>query len=758
MLEPLIQEPTSVDLADGALALPSAHRPWTSPAAMLRAIRRGNNISVPRRRLFAPPAELLDRFRWIFLLVNFFWAVVIISVVMLGSTASPPLRAAAGLGLVTLCWLRVRQYRSGTLPIGWDIVEGLVVLAAIVAVGEASQVLGLVYAGLIFRSFYRPACRVLLILLCYLTAFLGGVTLSAPAGMSPQVLAEVPGLLLVTGMNYFVAGMLTKHDRTLARERILRSAGSRLVAATDPPTIYAVTLDTALALLKPKSDVQVTLWQGSSERLHLVAAAGAEGNHAVGAHFSPHDLPEPRRSWFLSHQAYEIKQHDAAQMQAVVGVALMPGSTVVVPLLFKDEIKGALMANSGGDLPPDLKDALLSLRAEVTLALETAALTEDLHRRQGEARLRSLVQHSSDVLTIIDDAGIIQYQSPAVQRLLGYDPGELVGAELIAVVHPEDQPVVDTFLNRVTGGESGTTLAEWRMRRHDGSWLQVETVGSNLLHDPTISGLVLNTRDVSDRKAKEAAEAASQAKSAFLANMSHELRTPLNAIIGYSELLQEEFEELNHTQFVPDLQKIRTAGTHLLALISDVLDLSKIEAGKMELYLESFDLCSLLDSVVDTIHPLVEQHANTFVLRRPDQLGRVYADLIKVRQVLFNLLSNAAKFTHGGTITLDVARELTDERDWVVFRIADTGIGMTPEQMQALFQEFSQADASITRKYGGTGLGLALTRRMCEIMGATISVESSPGIGSLFTVRLPACALHPTGTLLPGDSAPAAGR
>ncbi|PLS77688.1 MAG: hypothetical protein CYG59_22495 [Chloroflexi bacterium] len=677
---------------------------------------------------------------------------------MLCSTASPPLRAAAGLGLVTLCWLRVRQYRSGTLPIGWDIVEGLVVLGAIVAIGEASQVLGLVYAGLIFRSFYRPACRVLLVLLCYIAAFLGGVTLASPAGVSLQVLAEVPGLL-VTGMNYFVAGMLTKHDRTLAREQILRSAGSRLVAATDPSTIYAVTLDTALALLKPKSDVQVTLWQGSSECLHLVAATGAGGSHAIGAHFSPHDLPEPRRSWFLSHQAYEIKQHDAAQIQAVVGVELMPGSTVVVPLLFKDEIKGALMANSGGDLPPDLKDALLSLRSEVTLALETAALTEDLHRQQGEARLRSLVQHSSDVLTIIDDAGIIQYQSPAVQRLLGYDPGELVGAELVAVVHPEDKPLADAFFKRITDGESRTTLAEWRMRRRDGSWLQVETVGSNLLHDPTIAGLVLNTRDVSDRKAKEAAEAASQAKSAFLANMSHELRTPLNAIIGYSELLQEEFEELDHTQFVPDLQKIRTAGTHLLALISDVLDLSKIEAGKMELYLESFDLCSLLDSVVDTIHPLVEQHANTFVLRRPDQLGRVYADLIKVRQVLFNLLSNAAKFTHGGTITLDVARELTDECDWVVFRIADTGIGMTPEQMQGLFQEFVQADASTTRKYGGTGLGLALTWRLCEIMGATINVESSPNIGSIFTVRLPACGVHPaaTGALLPGDSAAAVG-
>jgi signal transduction histidine kinase/DNA-binding response OmpR family regulator/HAMP domain-containing protein len=242
----------------------------------------------------------------------------------------------------------------------------------------------------------------------------------------------------------------------------------------------------------------------------------------------------------------------------------------------------------------------------------------------------------------------------------------------------------------------------------------------------------------STQEAREAAEAASRAKSTFLANMSHELRTPLNAIIGYSEMLAEDFEDEEGLEgFVPDLQKIRAAGRHLLALINDVLDLSKIEAGKMELYLETFEVSRLIEDVVSTVQPLVEQNANTLVVHRADDLGTMHADLTKVRQGLFNLLSNAAKFTEGGTITLDVARETVGGADWVAFSVSDTGIGMTPEQMEKLFQTFSQAEASTARKYGGTGLGLAVTRHFCQMMGGDISVESEHGVGSTFTIRLP---------------------
>jgi signal transduction histidine kinase len=241
------------------------------------------------------------------------------------------------------------------------------------------------------------------------------------------------------------------------------------------------------------------------------------------------------------------------------------------------------------------------------------------------------------------------------------------------------------------------------------------------------------------QEAREVAEAASRAKSAFLANMSHELRTPLNAIIGYSEMLAEDFEDEEGLEdYIPDLHKIRAAGRHLLALVNDVLDLSKIEAGRMDLYLETFAVSRLIDDVVSTVQPLVEKSANTLEVRCADGLGTMHADLTKVRQSLFNLLSNAAKFTERGTITLDAARETANDVDWVTFSVSDTGIGMTPEQMDKLFQAFSQAEASTARKYGGTGLGLAVTRHFCHMMGGNIGVESEYGVGSTFTIRLPA--------------------
>jgi signal transduction histidine kinase/CheY-like chemotaxis protein len=240
------------------------------------------------------------------------------------------------------------------------------------------------------------------------------------------------------------------------------------------------------------------------------------------------------------------------------------------------------------------------------------------------------------------------------------------------------------------------------------------------------------------QKAKAAAEAANQAKSAFLANMSHELRTPLNAIIGYSEMVQEEVEDQGHQDFLPDLQKIHEAGKHLLALINDILDLSKIEAGKMDLFLETFDITPMIHDVVTTITPLLEKNANVLAVQCGADLGTMRADLTKVRQVLFNLLSNACKFTKQGSITLAVTRATVDGVAWLTFRVSDTGIGMTPEQMGKLFQVFTQADASTTRQYGGTGLGLAITHRFCHMLGGDITVESTVGQGSTFTIRLPA--------------------
>ena len=217
--------------------------------------------------------------------------------------------------------------------------------------------------------------------------------------------------------------------------------------------------------------------------------------------------------------------------------------------------------------------------------------------------------------------------------------------------------------------------------------------------------------------------------------MSHELRTPLNAIIGVSEMLREDAEALK--QDTEPLDRVLGAGRHLLALINDILDLSKIEAGRMELQLETFPLAPLIADVVKTIEPLAAKSGNCITVHCDPAIGKLHADQMRLRQTLLNLMSNANKFTEKGTITIAARQGQENGRDWVTISIADTGIGMTTEQMGKLFQEFSQADASTTRKYGGTGLGLAISKRFCQMMGGDITVESEPGYGSTFTIRLP---------------------
>jgi len=228
---------------------------------------------------------------------------------------------------------------------------------------------------------------------------------------------------------------------------------------------------------------------------------------------------------------------------------------------------------------------------------------------------------------------------------------------------------------------------------------------------------------------------ASQHKSQFLANMSHELRTPLNAIIGVSEMLREDAETAK--QDTEPLDRVLGAGRHLLALINDILDLSKIEAGRMELHVETFPLVPVIEDVAKTIEPMATKNGNRLVIDCPADLGTIHADQTRLRQSLLNLASNANKFTGKGTVTITAREGQENGRDWITLSVTDTGIGMTTEQMSKLFQEFSQADASTTRKYGGTGLGLAISKRFCQMMGGDITVQSEPGRGSTFTIRLP---------------------
>ena len=362
--------------------------------------------------------------------------------------------------------------------------------------------------------------------------------------------------------------------------------------------------------------------------------------------------------------------------------------------------------------------------------------------RESEERSRILIETSASIVWTASPGGEFTGLQLGWTAFTGQPEEEYAGFGWQQAIHPDDRAAaLDLWRHAVA--ERRPYEGEHRLHRADGEWRIMEVRGVPLMDDDgAVREWVGSHTDITGRKraeeelsaAKDAAEAANRAKSQFLANMSHELRTPLSAVIGYSEMLEEELEDGGDKGLLADVQKIQGNARHLLSLINDVLDLSKIEADRMTTYAETFAVDALVQDVASTVGNLVGQKGNTLAVEADPGLGTMHTDQVKLRQCLFNLVSNAAKFTENGQITLRASRAGGD----VAFSVTDSGIGMTPDQLAKLFERFTQADSSTTRKFGGTGLGLAITRAFCRLLGGDVTVTSTENVGSTFTIQVPA--------------------
>jgi adenylate cyclase len=424
---------------------------------------------------------------------------------------------------------------------------------------------------------------------------------------------------------------------------------------------------------------------------------------------------------------------------------------------------GLAAGNTGVAIPGrDRRDEVGRMAEALAVFRDTAVEIEEKNLREvamARQRLVDAIESISDGFALWDpDDRLVMFNTRS-QQILNLPDLFVVGARFEDLIRPVlnrnyyDPSIVDRnawFEQRVALHRNAPTASEQKLA--NGTWLRIGE------HRTREGGTVTTWTDITTIKQNEAelaelvqrlevardeAMEASRTKSSFLANMSHELRTPLNAIIGLTELLCDNTARFGTEKALEPLRRVLRAGRHLLNLINDILDLSKIEAGKMDLTLESVAIQPVVEEVLGTARPLAEQNKNALELDCPAEIGSVHADNMRLRQILLNLLSNACKFTKGGTVRLRIAGEEEAGQDWVDFAVSDTGIGMSEEQLGRLFQEFTQADASTTRQFGGTGLGLAISRRLCRLMGGDITVTSAVGEGSTFTVRLPTEAAPP---------------
>ncbi len=421
------------------------------------------------------------------------------------------------------------------------------------------------------------------------------------------------------------------------------------------------------------------------------------------------------------------------------------------PLIVDKRLVGVAALFARRVLGPDTLDSLATIANGIGLGIDRKR--NEIELRASEARKAAILESALDCIISIDHESHILEFNKSAEKTFGYLRDDVIGKVLPDLIIPPalrdlHRRGMAHYLATGEGPVLGTRIEITAMRA-DGSEFPIELAITRIPSDgpplftSTLRDITAAKRAQEDlNRAKEEAEDANKAKSAFLASMSHELRTPLNAIIGYGEMLQEEVEEMGVNSLAPDLRKIHAAGKHLLGLINDVLDLSKIEAGKMLVFFEDTDVKTIIEEVVNTVHPLVGKNGNNLIVDAGPDLGQMHTDVTKVRQSLFNLLSNAAKFTTSGIITL---RATAEGAEHMIFTVSDTGIGMETEQLARLFTPFQQAEAGTSRHYGGTGLGLALTRHFCRILGGDVTARSDPGKGSVFTVRLPRNSMQESG-------------
>ena len=418
---------------------------------------------------------------------------------------------------------------------------------------------------------------------------------------------------------------------------------------------------------------------------------------------------------------------------------------VSVPMLRDGDLAASLFVNGREPRRWTADEVALveGVAARVWDAVERARAERAL--RDSEAHLTGIFQQTGAGFAELDADGRFLSVNGRFCAMAGRRSEELLRLRMRDITYPDDRAVSEAALRQAAAAGEPATV-EKRLLRPDNTTLWVANTKSAIAAVAGRRTVLVVAIDIEERKtaeralgdAKVAAEEANVAKSTFIANMSHELRTPLSAIIGYSEMMLEEVEDgAEAADLAGDMRKIEGNARHLLGLINDVLDLSKVESGKMEVYAEEFDVVTAVREVADTVQTLVGKKGNSLRLDLAPDLGSMRSDLTKVRQVLLNLLGNAAKFTEGGTITLSAWREAGEAGPAVCLRVSDTGIGMTPEQLEKLFQRFQQADSSTTRRFGGTGLGLSLTKAFADMLDGTVAVESTEGRGTSFTVRLP---------------------